>query len=171
MGTDLLRFYIELDEEVSHGDRSDLYIPEGRVYCSCGYFPFFATENRSGGAGNAVASMKESYAEELRSIEDRIQKLQDKRSEITNPFSLDGFKLSREIGKLQREAELVVDNLDYASIREPDRSLLTFSKDMDVGLTKEGGVCCRVDKGPMIVEYHILGRFSIASVDLANSTK
>lgn len=171
MGTDLLRFYIELDEEVSHGDRSDLYIPKGRVYCSCGYFPFFATENRSGGAGNAVASMKESYAEELRSIEDRIQKLQDKRSEITNPFSLDGFKLSREIGKLQREAELVVDNLDYASIREPDRSLLTFSKDMDVGLTKEGGVCCRVDKGPMIVEYHILGRFSIASVNLADSTK
>ncbi|KAL3792684.1 hypothetical protein HJC23_009412 [Cyclotella cryptica] len=173
MGTDLLRFYIELDEEVSHGDMADLYIPKGRVYCSCGYFPFLTSENRSGGGGGGTAppSMKESYANELQSIEDQMEKLQEKRAEITNPFSLDGFKLSREIGKLQREAELVVDKLNYASVREPDRSLLKFSKDMDVGLTREGGVCCRVDKGPMVVEYHILGRFSIASVDLSDATK
>jgi len=36
MGTDMLRFYIEIDEEINRGD---VYVPKGRVYCSCGYFP------------------------------------------------------------------------------------------------------------------------------------
>ena len=39
MGTDLLRLFIELEEEVSHTG-GDVYVPKGRVYCSCGYFPF-----------------------------------------------------------------------------------------------------------------------------------
>jgi hypothetical protein len=60
--------------------------------------------------------------------------------------------------------------LNFASVREPDNSLLRFTKDMDVGLTKEGGVCCKVEKGPM-VEYHILGRFSIANVEPSAATK
>ena len=34
MGTDLLRFYIEIDEEIAHKD-GDVYVPKGRVYCSC----------------------------------------------------------------------------------------------------------------------------------------
>ena len=54
--------------------------------------------------------------------------------------------------------------LNFNAVTEPDRRLLHFSKDGDIGLTREGGVCCRVNKGPM-VEYCILGRFSIASVD------
>ncbi len=49
-------------------------------------------------------------------------------------------------------------------VKEPDKGLLLFLRDGDVGLTKEGGVCCWVNKG-VVVEYHILGRFSIASVD------
>ena len=50
------------------------------------------------------------------------------------------------------------------SVTEPNKKLLKFSKDGDVGLTKEGGVCCRVMKGP-VTEYHILGRFSSACID------
>ncbi len=54
--------------------------------------------------------------------------------------------------------------LNFAMVKDPDKGLLRFSRDGDVGLKKEGGVCCQVNKG-VIVEYHILGRFSIASVD------
>ncbi|KAL3776503.1 hypothetical protein ACHAWO_001026 [Cyclotella atomus] len=158
LGTDLLRFYIELDDEVTHKG-SDLYIPKGRVYCSCGYFPLGDSKrNRS------EPNMKESYAKELASIEDEIVKLRQQKDEIKNPFSMDKIKLSNEIGKLQRKAELTAGKLNFASVTEPNKSLLRFTEDMDVGLTKEGGVCCEVEKSPMMKEYHILGRFSIANV-------
>jgi hypothetical protein len=158
LGTDLLRFYIELDDEVTHKG-SDVYIPKGRVYCSCGYFPFGDSKrNRS------EPNMKESYAKELASIEDEIVKLRQQKDEIKNPFSMDKIKLSNEIGKLQRKAELTAGKLNFASVTEPNKSLLRFTEDMDVGLTKEGGVCCEVEKSPMMKEYHILGRFSIANV-------
>ncbi len=54
--------------------------------------------------------------------------------------------------------------LNFNAVTEPDRRLLHFSKDGDIGLTREDGVCCQVNKGPM-VEYCILGRLSISSVD------
>ena len=59
---------------------------------------------------------------------------------------------------------MVNGKLNFNAVTEPDQRLLHFSKDGDIGLTREGGVCCQVNKGPM-VEYRILGRFSIASVD------
>ena len=68
LGTDLLRFYIELDEEVTHMD-CDVYIPKGRVYCSCGYFPF-NNDNRKGDQ----PTVKDSYATELKKIENQINK-------------------------------------------------------------------------------------------------
>jgi hypothetical protein len=163
LGTDVLRFYIELEDEVTHMG-SDLYIPKGRVYCSCGYFPF-ADDNRKGDTPN----MKESYAKELENIRDQIQRLREKKDQIKNPFNLDGIKMSREIGKLQKKAQLTAGKLNFASVVEPDKSLLRFTRDKNVGLTKEGGVCCKVEKGPMMVEYHILGRFSIANVELSDS--
>ena len=39
MGTNLLRFFIEVDKETKHTG-GDVYVPKGRVYISCGYFPF-----------------------------------------------------------------------------------------------------------------------------------
>ena len=163
LGTDLLRFYIELDDEISHKG-SDVYVPKGRVYCSCGYFPF-TNNNRKGNE----PTVKESYTKELANIEDEIQRLREKKDEIKNPFSLDGIKISREIGRLRRKAELVAGKLNFSSIIEPDQSLLRFTKDKEVGLTKEGGVCCKVEKGPMMVEYHILGRFGIANDNSSES--
>eukprot|EP00957_Ditylum_brightwellii_P120908 9221616-Ditylum_brightwellii.AAC.1 len=38
MGTDILRFYVELEKEVRH-QGGDVYCPAGRIYCTCGYFP------------------------------------------------------------------------------------------------------------------------------------
>jgi hypothetical protein len=163
LGTDLLRFYIELEDEVTHKG-CDLYIPKGRVYCNCGYFPFM---NNKGGT---QPSMKEAYTKELEKIDEQIQQLRKKRDEMKNPFDFDKIKISREIGRLRREVEGVAGKLNFASVREPDNSLLRFTKDMDVGLTKEGGVCCKVEKGPM-VEYHILGKFSIANVEPSAATK
>ncbi len=160
MGTDLLRFYIELEERIAHsGGEGDVDVPKGRVYCSCGCFPFVG-----GDGGEKNGSAREGFAKELNIIEDRIAELRTKRAEITNPFNFDGIKLSREIFRLSQQAETVKGKLMVASVREPDRRLLRFSKDGYVGLTKEGGVCIQVNKGPAI-EYHILGRFSIASAD------
>lgn len=155
LGTDLLRFFIELEEKIEHTG-GDVYVPKGRVYSSCGYFPFL-------GGGNAP-SVKEAFVKEMETIEEQIVQLQEQKDAIKNPFNLEGFKLGQEIFRLNREADRVSDRLSFMAVREPDKNLLRFSQDGDVGLTKEGGVCCQVNKGP-VVEYHILGRFGIASAD------
>ena len=152
MGTDLLRFFIDVgNTRIAHSD-GDVYLPVGRVYCSCGYFP------------SSSLSTRETLVGELKTIEGQISKLRKKKVTIRNPFDFDGIKISREIFRLRREAGIMQNKVNYAAITEPDRTLLRFTKDGSVGLTREGGVCCKVNKGP-IVEYHILGRFSIASND------
>mmetsp|Transcript_30 Transcript_30/g.87 ORF Transcript_30/g.87 Transcript_30/m.87 type:complete len:145 (+) Transcript_30:858-1292(+) len=109
-------------------------------------------------------SIKEAYLKELQEYDAKILRLEEKKATINNPFNFEGIQISREIYKLNREAERVNERLAFARVKEPDKNLLKFSKNGDVGLTKEGGVCCRVDKG-LAVEYHILGRFSVASKD------
>ena len=149
MGTDLLRFYIEVDEQIQRGD---VYIPKGRVYCSCGYFPYIM---------KGESSVKELYMSELKQIDEQMGELQQKKD---NGGFLDGIKISRDMFQLSRKAEEISEKMFNLSVTEPDKKLLKFSKDGDVGLTKEGGVCCRVMKGP-VTEYHILGRFSSACID------
>ena len=61
------------------------------------------------------------------------------------------------------EATKLNHKMHEACVREPDRALLRLSQDQSVGLTKEGGVCCRVHKG-LAIEYHILGKFETASM-------
>ncbi len=153
LGTDLLRFYIEVNEEISHSDL-DVYIPKGKIYFSCGYFPFI----KDGEKG-----IKDAFREEIKKIENQIIQLQKKKEDIKNPFNLDGIKISREIFKLKQDLDLLNQRLSFAMVQQPDKNLLRFSPSGDVGLTKEGGVCCEVKKGP-VVEYHILGRFGVASV-------
>jgi len=153
MGTDLLRFFIEVDEEITHAG-SDVYIPKGRIYCSCGYFPFMNNGGKDG--------MKDAVKDEIKKIEGEIMQLQKKKDEIKNPFNLDGIKISSEIFKLKQDLDQLNQRLSFAMVRQPDKQLLRYSPDGDVGLTKEGGVCCEVKKGP-VVEYHILGRFGVVS--------
>ena len=152
MGTDLLRFFIEVDEEITHSG-SDVYIPKGRIYCSCGYFPFINTTKDG---------MKDAVKDEIKKIEKQIVQLQKKKDDIKNPFNLEGIKISSDIFKLKQDLDMLNQRLSFAMVRQPDKQLLKYSPDGDVGLTKEGGVCCEVKKGP-VVEYHILGRFGIAS--------
>jgi len=150
LGTNVLRFYVEVDEEITHTG-SDVVVPQGRIYCSCGYF---VTGNK-----DSDSSMKETLEQELKGIEEKMNQLQDQKSQL-GFFNLDGIKLSREMSKLDKQAERVVGQLNYAAITEPESRILRFSNDGTVGLTKEGGVCCQVRKGPLL-EYHILGRFGI----------
>lgn len=162
IGTDLLRFFIDVgNERIAHSD-GDVYLPTGRVYCSCGYFQFTSSNNVD--APLSLLSTREMLVGELKIIEGQISKQQKRKDTIRNPFDFDMIKISREIFRLRREAGIVQNKLALAAITEPDRSLLRFTTDGSVGLTKEGGVCCKVNKGP-VVEYHILGRFSIASTD------
>jgi len=153
MGTDLLRFFIEVDEEITHAG-SDVYIPKGRIYCSCGYFPFMNNGGKDG--------MKDAVKDEIKKIEGEIMQLQKKKDEMKNPFNLDGIKISSDIFKLKQDLDQLNQRLSFAMVRQPDKQLLRYSPDGDVGLTKEGGVCCEVKKGP-VVEYHILGRFGVVS--------
>ncbi len=88
----------------------------------------------------------------------------ERKDEIRNPFNLDGIKLSQEIFRLNQEARKVNGKLNFAMVKDPDKGLLQFSRDGDIRLRKESGICCQANKG-VVVEYHILGRFSIASVD------
>ena len=157
LGTDLLRFFIEVDERIEHTG-GDVHVPRGRVYSSCGYFPFLNN-------GDNGSSVKDAFTKELDDIEEQIMKLQKAKEEIKNPFNLEGIKISREIFKLNRDAEQVANKLNFMAVKEPDRSLLRFSKDEDVGLTKEGGVCCQVNKGPVVeCEYMVNISFCLVSL-------
>ena len=153
MGTDLLRFFIEVDEEITHAD-SDVSIPKGRIYCSCGYFPVMGNDEKGG--------VKDAVKDEIKKIEKEIMELQKKKDNIKNPFNLEAIKISSDIFKLNQDLDMMNQRLSFAMVRQPDNSLLRYTPAADVGLTKEGGVCCEVKKG-LVVEYHILGRFGVAS--------
>ena len=153
LGTDLLRFYIELDEEMSHSG-SDVYCPKGRVYMQCG---LFALQN------NNFGRRKEELRQELDDMSMKYEKLQ-KDLEEKGTFSLDRLKLTREIFQINMDMRMVNAKLNDARVIEPDKSLLKPSQDGTVGLTREGGVVCKVMKGA-VREYHILGKFALASVE------
>eukprot|EP00980_Cylindrotheca_fusiformis_P012276 scaffold3001_cov122-Cylindrotheca_fusiformis.AAC.1 len=65
---------------------------------------------------------------------------------------------------LRMKANKLAQQMSEAAVKEPERRLLRLSQDQSVGLTKEGGVCCKVEKG-LAIEYHILGKFEIASME------
>ena len=153
MGSDLLRFYIEIDEEVSHRG-GDVYCPAGRIYCNCGYFPSLRPRSNS----------KERFRKELDGMQEKAQQLLEEIDSDNNVFSFDKIRKSTQLFRLRVEMQRVGERYTQASVREPDKGLLQFSKTGDVGLTREGGVCCKVIKA-MAVEYHILGSFTIASTE------
>jgi hypothetical protein len=158
LGTTVLRFYFDLEEETRH-QGSDVYIPSGRVYCTCGYFPM---AGRSGAHGEQ--STKEILEKELHELEARYQKLSSQMELDDSLFSIDKIKRAKDMMDIRMEAEKIGKAVQNARVREPDRSLLRLSQDRSVGLTREGGVCCKKHKG-VAVEYHILGHFEIASME------
>jgi hypothetical protein len=148
MGSDLLRFYVEIDEEVSRTG-GDVYCPAGRIYCSCGFFNMDRPSNGE----------KAMYKKRLDDLIDRAEALDE---EILQAGFLGKLQKNAQMIKLKVEMQETAERYRGASAIEPDTSILRFSPEGDVGLTKEGGVCCKVEKN-MATEYHILGRFYIQS--------
>jgi len=154
LGTDLLRFYVDVQEVIQHTG-SDVYCPKGRVYCTCGFFP----ENRG-----TLANKKLHIRRELQDLELEIQNLQEAIDKTTNWMKK--MSLMKQLFQLTNLKKTDLDRqLLNAQVTEPDTALLRFSRKKDVALTKEGGVCCKVKKEAGRYEYHILGKFGVGAVD------
>ena len=154
MGTDVVRLYVELLEPVTRGD---VKCPTGRIYGTCGYFPTHAHKGSDG------RSEKDFCADEYHKA---ITKYENLRIEADNDqkFGWDQIKRMKDIYVAKTEAERLAKELQQARQREPDRNQLRMSRRGDVALSKEGGVCCKVRKG-LTLEYHILGRMEVGSVE------
>ncbi|CAJ1944221.1 unnamed protein product [Cylindrotheca closterium] len=182
MGTTVLRFYVELEEQASHGD-SDVWCPAGRVYCTCGYFPMYhdpitglvstcslpstigssKNKNKEDAVVLPVSCLKAALKEEQEQIASYYEALARANHEDPAIFSWDKLKRSSQMMKLKQDATKLAHKRHELNIREPDKNVLRLSQDQQVGITREGGVCCKVHKG-LAVEYHMLGKFEIASM-------
>jgi hypothetical protein len=154
--TTVLRFYFDLEEETRHRG-SDVYLPSGRIFCTCGYFPM--SDRQSGSS-----ERKEAHEKQLRDLENKYARMRLGMEQDDSIISFGQLKRVLEMMDVRREADKLSKVVREERIKEPERSLLRLSQDQTVGLTKEGGVCCKKDKG-MAVEYHILGKFELASMD------
>lgn len=149
LGTDVLRFFIETDAEIRQGD---VCVPSGRIYFTCGYFVM-----------HRPSGIKDYLRSRMADIEERVIKIREELQE-EGFFSLKRLKLSKELFELELKEAASQKAFNEAAVVEPDKSLLRVSRRGDVGLTREGGVCCKVKKGP-VTEYHILGRFGVAAIE------
>jgi len=144
-----------LEERAGHTG-SDVYCPQGRVYCTCGYFP-----------QNVDAGKAKKYHLRQR-LQDLERSYSDIQYQVENPENKLGFwkllQLQRKLFQINLEIQNVQKQLSQTRVTEPDTSLLRFSRRRDVALTKEGGVCCKVIKEAGRREFHILGKFGIGAV-------
>lgn len=173
MGTDVVRFYIELTEQVEGGvvaadgnidstsNVSDVYCPKGRIYGTCGYFPLNSRSQNRGPSYKELAVNQHA---------DALRRCRDIQTEIDaiDPFNFDRIKLLRDLWKAKDYVKEATKQLEAARLREPEKSQLRLSLHQDVGLTRQGGVCCKVNKGLLVQEYHILGRLELACVEDRN---
>jgi len=156
--TDVLRYYFTIEEEDIHHRGSDISLPQGRVYGACGYFPITKT------------SKKDTYETELRHLEQQYHTLKEGRKE-NNKDQLTIFIYNMKLMKQQLEVQDKMHQtrrlLEQEERRHPSMhsDTLRLSQDQLVGLTKEGGICCKKIKGFGEQEYHILGNFVVASME------
>lgn len=157
MGTDTLRFFIETQQEVFLSDNSDVSCPKGRIYGNCGYFPIHSTVE----GGARQIPWKDVLQKEYAGVAARYEQLQIESEEDTRVFSLDHLSRMKQILDTRATLKRLEQRIQEARQREPEKSQLRLSRRGDVGLSKEGGVCLKVQKG-LAVEYHILGRMELA---------
>ena len=161
LGTSVLRFYFNIEEETRHLG-SDVYLPCGRVYGTCGYFPMTARSNVDGRG----TSRKENYKQELRQLEVNYQSLQSDMDRDPDLVSFDKLKRFTKMRDIRRDVKNIRMAIDEERIREPKKSALRLSQDSSVGLTQEGGICCKtITQHGLSYEYHILGKFQAASME------
>jgi len=159
LGTAILRWYFDIEEEASHLG-SDIYLPAGRVYGTCGYFPMTSRSNVDGRG----TSKREFYKQELRQMEVKYLSLKGEMDADPDFLSLDKFNRFQEMREIRTEAKKIKRTIDEECIREPTKDSLRLSRDQTVGLTQEGGICCKKQNG-LSQEYHILGKFEVASIE------
>jgi len=159
LGTAILRWYFDVEEEARHLG-SDVYLPKGRVYGTCGYFPMIGRSNVDGRG----TSKREIYQQEIRQMEVQYLSLQAEMDRDPDFVSLDKWKRFQEMREVRREAKIIKRAIDEEFIKEPTKSSLRMSRDQSVGLTHEGGMCCKKQNG-LAQEYHILGKFEVASIE------
>lgn len=157
--TDVFRFYLEVEEAFRAKAASDVYCPRGRVYGNCGYFPTLTPQVR-----DSYHAYKEKLKEEYRATANQYDRLQQEKGEDLRLISWDKFSRMQEEVKLRKRLQELDLKIQEARQREPEKAQLRLSRKGDVGLTKDGGVCCKVQKG-LALEYHILGRMEIASLE------
>jgi len=219
LGTSVLRFYFNVEEEARHLG-SDVYLPQGRVYGTCGYFPMMTRSSSSSPAvssslsvsttGGGGLSKREVYENELKQLEVRYQNFKTERDNLSHnnnyedrhttdtiknsnsneyddaaddadssnssllkwsiaslpimqtPF-IRKLTLTKKMLDLQEEAIFIQKLIEEQRVKEPSKDTLRLSQDQLVGLTKEGGICCKKTKG-LSQEYRILGKFTAASM-------
>lgn len=155
-GTTVLRFYFDLEEKTIHSG-SDVYCPAGRIYCTCGYFPMDQRQHDG-------SSLRDVLKQEHDRIVAQYESLSAENERDENLVSWGKLQRGKKMMDLRMQANQVGQKMNEAAVQEPERRLLRLSQDQSVGLTKEGGVCCKVQKG-VAIEYHILGKFEIASME------
>mmetsp|Transcript_5126 Transcript_5126/g.13770 ORF Transcript_5126/g.13770 Transcript_5126/m.13770 type:complete len:497 (-) Transcript_5126:1342-2832(-) len=163
-GTDLLRFYFDVNQETHHTG-SDVYCPEGRVFFTCGYFPHKHDINDgSGFATSPQCSVKDQITKKQHQLGIDYEKLEREQSSDDAPFyNWDKIRRTKRLMEMRGESQKLEKKMQEAKTREPQKSLLRLSQDQEVGLTREGGACCKVHRG-LAIEYHILGHFEVASI-------
>jgi hypothetical protein len=159
-GTDIVRFCLDVaDDGVVH---DDVTCPAGRIYGTCGYF---AMDDGGGfvasGATTSASAYKDELAAKQRDLASQYEQL--KLEDEQDPNLVHKIGRMREIYQLRKQLDAVAQELQHARQAHPDRSELRFSRDRRVALSREGGVCRKVQKG-LAVEYHILGRVEVASI-------
>jgi len=161
MNRDLLRFYVEIEKDVSCGGvGGDVYCPAGRIYCTCEYLPLHRT----------TVSQKWELKKKLGVLERKLNGLQAKMKDegqfsVAKLFGSETPDVTNELLKIRKEAQTIKNKLTHASDTEPAEDLLQFSKKGDVALTNGGSVCRKIKKSSIKTEYHILGKFDLLAVD------
>ena len=148
-GTDLLRFFVDIEASDASHSHSDDHCPKGRIYFNCGYFYVPKRGDR------------DRLRKELEYLQRDAEKF-DQDIMDSAWMSVDTVKNIVKRFQLQSKIRDTSIRLNYASIVEPDESKLSYSSKKLVALTKEGGVCCKV-VNTLTHEYQVLGRFSIKS--------
>jgi hypothetical protein len=119
--------------------------------------------DRNGNNNISSGAMKDSIRKEQLALEANYEKLSTENDDDQNIVSWEKMQRAKQMMDLRMHASKLNKKMYEAQVREPEKSLLRLSQDQSVGLTREGGVCCKVHKG-LAIEYHILGKFEVASM-------
>ena len=157
-GIDILRFYIDVEEEICHSkDSSTLRCPPKRLYCTSG---FFSMEHH-----NEAETYKNHLRDDLGKLVSDYEDLSLENERDDRLFSLESLARAKKMMHLRQEIKTMNQKITQARIRDPEKSMLRLSRKGDMGVTKEGQVCYKGDSKGAASEYLVLGKMEMASVN------